>query len=701
MKKPTENIDALFAAARNAEVKISLEQVHENLTKNASEAARTQWTKLILGITSAVLVLLSLAIWLNLDASPAPTTAMHTAPKLSEQPSHVPTINNHKTETKPQPSFIHSQPKTDNKTTKNTNAKIIEEITFEQLDEDRIKIDAVHNIRPVEVGELSTPTALRVAVTTSVDWKPNQNVEEEAPLANLHTLDKPKLSYPKHEIHFMESVNQAEVISLRSARKGGKMHWFLDKYNQELDLLESKDVSALFAKGKFYKMETFNNQLLLVVSKNAGNKKVYHGHLIGEASLEVQTSQSLIALPRFKSNRLNMEVAENEQFLLVKTLPKYRSNSTQKQMEEQAQFKVFDKDLNLNYEVAEAAMHKAKTTVDNAGRLYVWKPSLKAFDDRFIAKNKAMQNILYRFDGSRRDSVIVEKHSFARTGNNMLTEFARSNEEGATVFNKVSQTRLTYAIDSVELQGLKLTLSPDGMPILYGYLRSMEGLQYLAFEAADLKPYQHSLLMFNKRYEEKKLAPNVYAPAELRFKTDKVFFDELGNFYVLSSSYYRNYLPLVEQQKEAHQIEYSDKIPVPYYRTWDVYVHKFNAQGMPVMNAKIENNSSQKQADSKPYSYLFKNNHCSIVHLDKAKNESYTTLEHSKTVTRETQKEALSVAAVQTNGRVIRLQVKNNVDIPMDAYQPIQYFHNDRETLVLLKDSKNAYTIGRLYYDEN
>lgn len=700
MKKGTDNIDDLFAAARNADVKITLEQVQNNLSQHVASTAGIQWAKLTLGIMSVVVVTTAI-VWYNTKTTRPAASITNASIAGSKPTSHVPTINNYTEETKSQPT-IFSQSKSENKTTKKTNPKTINTPPQVVVGGAMLKkFYAENTIRPIVANNLLNSNAnSQQEPIKLLEWKPSKRAATmEMPLTTLHTLGDPKLSFPKHEIHFMESVESGAIVSLRSAKKGNNTFWLLDRYDEQLNLLESKDVSDLFKNKKsgFYKMVTYDNQLLLVVSHKSGKGTTYQSHLIHKSNFDVQASETLITVPNSKvSNPFKIDIAENEQYLLVKQLPKHRDNISQKQLQERAIFKVFDKQLKLVYQVTKPAMQNAKTTVDNKGQLYVWKPSIKAFDGRFVSSNIAMQNILYRFDSQQKDSFVVKKNSFKNIGNNIMKEFALSNHDKGAVFNKIPEARF-YRMDSIELQGLRLTVSPEGMPILYGYLKNMEGLQYLAFDDIDLSPFQQSLLVFNRHYDDKQLPDGVVAPSELKFKPDNMFFDAIGNFYVLSSSYYLNYLPLMAQEKERYQIEYSDKFPIPYYKSWDVYVHQFNAQGIPVMTAKVDNNEAGKQTDKEIYSYLFKDNYCSIIHLDKTKNNvSDNAIPQGKTTAKN-----LTIAAVQTDGQVIHLQVNNNTDIPIEDYQPIEYFHNQRETLVLLKDSNNAYTIGRLYYEED
>lgn len=702
MEKQNHNINDLFAAARTSEVKISLDDVRTNLSNNTAKVSLINWNLVFFSITGILIICALFFLPINGENTELaiansdqdeittlvalPTTKAAAKTETEETGTDIPTETaiNQGQKTSPEKHDIPEPIKTS---------------TIEQK-----RFDLIH-INPIVFDGNFDNNLFKEEVIVNVPFELLKKDFFEVPELELHTLQDKLLEGDKGEIHYMETLVNKETISLKSYKKGGKKHLKLDRYNERFEIIRTIDLSNILQENKksLANVKMFNNQLVLVTSEISKKEKsrVYTAHSIDFNTMENRGSTTIGKFPISKTKKgINVQTSSNGEYLLVNLKPESTKNQkkkAQKGVRETINFQVYDKDLKPFYTINKNGFLDYGTAIDDLGRIYVWKTQPKFFTTSRAIPAVKNGNVLYQFGANSVDSLILKEDSFLKTISRSTVIANRSDKKD--VVDSISTIKapfISYNHRLIEIKGLELTLSPEGNPILYGYLKNMRGLQQLTFRTDSLSPYHYSVLDFQTIQELENEKARKEGNPDVVLKVDEVFFDEESNFYVLSSSYKRNYLPLMKHDNKTQNIDFSEHIPVPYYPSLDIYVHKFDQGGMPVMNTKIVSSAISRKEEASNYSYLFNDHNFSVVYLDHTVvQETDPKLDFN--TKKEKTKEELTVAAARENGDIIRFNTTSNYDINLEDYKPVKYFRNKGQTLVLLK-AGNHYKISKLSY---
>ncbi|BDS15647.1 hypothetical protein [Aureispira anguillae] len=689
MKEQNHDINDLFAAARNAEVKISLDDVRANLSKNTAKLSLTNWRRFIVLITGVLLLTFALFFIPTKDTTPELTMATHTTTmeKTTKTVDETIKVNNtQNTSFSSKKQEKKTSPKTHetygasakNKKEKNeVQRAFIQPIVFDGL---------------LKNTEFKAMSKLKLLVSIQQQKTPKTLPAVDTPDFKMNRLQGDLLEGGKGEIHYMETLKNKETISLKSYKKRGKKYLKLDHYNADFEIIRSIDLSHILQKNKrnLHAVKQFNNQLLLITSEGAAKEKakLYIGHQIDYNTMEKKSGATLgkFSLSSDKKG-INIQTSMNGKYLLINPKPgtiKSQKKQFEKGQNETISFQVYDENMKPFYTVKKDGMLDYGTAIDNSGKIYIWKTQPEFLPTNRLIPTLKNGNILYQFGANSIDSLILKENSFLNTIS--LSNSNNKNETKRPIRSKTS-SYIAYNHRLIETRGLTLTISPEGNPILYGYLKNMRGLQQLTFTTDSLAPHHYSVLDFQTKAELEAETARKNGVPELVLKVDEVFFDEASNFYVLSSSYNRSYLPLVEQERNFKHNDFSKKTPIPYYPSLDIYVHKFSKTGSPIMSTQIASNAINQNEKTNNYSYLFNKNNFSVVYLD-----------HVDTLgNKRTNRKELMLATTKQNGEVIRLTASGDYTIDMEDYRPVKYFRNKGETLALLKAGK-SYKISKLSY---
>lgn len=699
MKEQNHNINDLFAAARNAEVNISLEDIRANLSQNSPTIAPKKWHWIslsIIGILSLSLILMFIlsketGVELSIKEQLPPLNNVPVAEAIEISSNHKkenqtlkPPYNDskHNKKTLPKP----HEPKSDNTSQKDLKLPLIQPIVFKGA---------------LNVSEPKPLPKLEISVQVEQQPLPKKNIPVvEMPNLNINTLQDDPLEGGKGEIHYMETLKNKETISLKSYIKKGKKHLKLDRYNAAFECIQSIDLSQIIQKNKraLQAVKYVNNQLLLITSETLLKEKakLYLGHQIDYNNMQKTGSVFLGKFSSSKEKRgINIQTSSNGKYLLVNLKPasiKHQKRAFEKGVHETISFQVYDQQMQPLYSIKKRGLLDYGTAIDNTGKVYIWKAQPSFFLTNRLVPTLKNGPVLYQHDANSMDSLVLKEDSFLKT---ISLRKQHSTKKEALPIRPSADSMIAYNHRLIETKGLALTLSPQGNPILYGYLKNMRGLQQLTFTADSLAPYHYSVLDFQTKEALEAEEARKNGLPKLTLKVDEVFFDEAANFYVLSSSYSRSYLPLVAREKSFQDNNFSEKIPVPNYPSMDIYVHKFNKAGEPIMNAKIANNAMGQPEKPNNYSYLFNKEHFSVVYLDHiVQKDSFS---HSNINHQPKNKNELTIATAQQNGEIIRFTASGSYAIDIEDYRPVKYFRNKGETLALLK-AGNSYKISKLSY---
>ncbi len=672
MNKDFNNIEDLFAAARNSEVKITLEQVREKLEEQGSTPL-WKWFLPLLAIL--LLVVLGIKTFLPLpDEHTAQILENHS--KVEEIKEDSPVVKDEKI------AVIDTIPEV-----KNTLPK--REIVYNKTSVEQRR--SIRNLSPVvpiisnRKIETYPNEGLHFIANTILENNAKKELNErrdnfedsvvfKLPVQESFILEDKKMLHKKSRFIFMKTLENRESISMKTFRKGSKKQLVFNKYNSIFERIKSISLSPLI-QGKncsLHTVESFNDQLLIITKTVSKKDKTieYQGHLFDYQRMKIKKTKKLAEIPYSKSGTdQNIQVSENGKFLLVNSLPEkptvkstntlknpqgkraipfklpvFTKRRTPKSISAESKFFVFDKNLKLFNKIKQPRMTSYETAIDNKGTLFLWKPKMNKPAFVSLPKDYAKQYILSTFGNDSSNSMQVKASSFRGLQDSSVAQAGIS--------------------DSVDLNNLKLLLNPKGKPILFGYLNNNKGLQYLSFSDT-LSPVQHSVLSFDPYFLSKK--DESHSPV---FVINEAFFDKNSHLNVLSGMY-----------ANFSDTDLSNK---KYISSEGIALHQFNAEGKPLFTTGSLMNFSEEETEAPAFSYLYEDNNMALIFPDKKQNND-----------RESEdKKMLSVNALKMPAELLQTEPKNN---NIENYLPLDYFHHKDQTITLLKGKKD-FKIIYLHY---